>query len=62
MLADRSQVPGLTVFVISNEVTVAEDEDQPPVYAEDVTIHADITTNRDGVGRGNGTGLTASDM
>lgn len=57
VIEDRSQLPGLTVFVVSNEVTLPEDESHPPRYAPDVTIHRDVTTNRTGGGRGNGTGL-----
>lgn len=49
---------GLTVFVVSNKVTLPEDESQPPVYAEGVTIHAEVTTKPNGEGRGEGTGLT----
>ena len=58
VLDDRSQLPGLKVFVVSNEVTVPEDETQLPTYAFNVTIHADVTTKPDGTGRGEGTGLT----
>ncbi|PPJ60917.1 hypothetical protein CBER1_06201 [Cercospora berteroae] len=60
-LDDRSQVPSLTVFVISNEVTVTEPLDELPIFADDVTIHAEATTNRDGSGRGNGTGLAVGE-
>ncbi|KAF2213581.1 hypothetical protein CERZMDRAFT_39490, partial [Cercospora zeae-maydis SCOH1-5] len=60
-LDDRSQVPGLTVFVISNEVTVTEPTDELPIFADDVVIHAEATTNRDGSGRGNGTGLAVGE-
>lgn len=57
-VANRAQVDGLTVFVVSNKVTVPEDESQPPVYAEGVSIHAEVTTKPSGEGRGEGTGLT----
>jgi tyrosinase len=62
IVENRSDVNGLTVFVVSNEVTVPEDEAQPPIYAPDVTIYPEITTNVNGGGRGEGTGLTADDM
>lgn len=58
-VANRAQVDGLTVFVISNKVTLPEDASQPPVYDGNVTIHPEITTNMSGGGRGEGTGLTA---
>lgn len=57
VLDDRSVVGGLKVFVVSNEVTIPEDDTKPPIYAPDVTVHADITTNARGGGRGDGTGL-----
>lgn len=58
----RSDVRGLVVFVVSNEVTVPASDGQLPIYAPDVTIHPEITMNRDGEGRGDGTGLTAGQM
>ena len=56
-LENRAAVEGLTVFVVSNEVTVPEEEHRLPIYAPDVTIHRQITTDRNGAGRGDGTGL-----
>ena len=61
-MEDRSQVTGLTVFVVTNEVTLPEDESALPVYAHEVEIHPEITTNANGNGRGDGTGLTAGDL
>jgi hypothetical protein len=46
-------------LVVSNKVTLPEDDSQPPVYDDNVTIHPEITTNLSGGGRGEGTGLTA---
>ena len=60
-LDDRSLVRGLTVFVVSNKVTIPNDESQVPIYAPDVKIYPEITTNRDGSGRGDGTGLINQD-
>ena len=59
MVEDRRRVTGLRVFVISNEVTLPEDESELPIYAHNVVIHPEITTNANGSGRGDGTGLTA---
>ncbi|OCL03657.1 Di-copper centre-containing protein, partial [Glonium stellatum] len=53
---NRSNVDHLTVFVVSNEVTVPENEAQLPIYAPDVKIYPEITTNMNGGGRGEGTG------
>lgn len=53
MLENLADVQGLTVFVVSNEVTVPEDSSQFPIYANNVKIYPAITT-----GRGDGTGLT----
>lgn len=62
IVEDRSQVAGLTVFVVTNGVTLPQDASQLPIYDEDVVVRPEVTTNRDRQGRGNGTGLTASDM
>ncbi len=59
---NRSDVEGLKVFVISNEVTLPEDDTKLPIYAPDVTIYPDITTNVQRTGRGNGTGLVHDDL
>lgn len=61
VLEDRSQVDGLIVFVVTNEVTLPADGSRP-TYAPDVVIHPQITTNRTGTGRGNGTGLIQGQM
>lgn len=58
----RSEVAGLTVFVISNKVTLPEDDAQLPDYANDVDIHVSIMTNLEGRGRGDGTGLAVGDV
>lgn len=42
--------------------TIPEDDTQLPIYAPDVAIYPAITTNRQGSGRGDGTGLTESDI
>lgn len=62
VVEDRSRITGLTVFVVTNEVTLPEDEDALPIYAHDVAIHPEITTKANGNGRGDGTGLTDRDM
>lgn len=48
----------LTVSVISNEVTVPSAPDRLPIYAPDVTLYPEVTTNVNGGSRGDGTGLT----
>jgi tyrosinase len=62
IVQDRSEIAGLTVFVVSNKVTLPESETELPIYDEDVTIYPEITTNMNGAGRGDGTGLTAGDQ
>ena len=59
VLPNRSDVAGLLVFVVSNEVTLPPDEGEFPTYAPTVKVHPSITTNVQGGGRGEGTGLTA---
>ena len=58
-MTDRSAVEGLTVFVVSQEVTLPEGDAGFPSYAPSVTPYPQITTNAQGGGRGEGTGLTA---
>ena len=58
VLPNRSDVAGLLVFVVSNEVTLPPDEGYYPIYAPTVKTHPSITTNLQGAGRGDGTGLT----
>ena len=48
----------MTVFVVSNKVTVPDDPDEMPIYDEEVTVYPEITTKQNGAGRGEGTGLT----
>lgn len=59
-MTDRGSVPGLKVFVISNEVTVT-DPSLPHIYADQVTIHPEITTKPDGSPRGEGSGLAVGE-
>lgn len=54
----RGEVPDLVVSVISNQVTVPAGDDEFPEYSDDVQVHPEITTARNGEGRGEGTGLT----
>lgn len=64
----QSDVRDLVVFVVSNEVTLPENDAQLPIYAPDVTVYPEITTKKDPnsegryEGRGNGTGLTEGDI
>ena len=58
VLDNRSAVDGLTVFVVSNKVTVPDSIDEMPTYDDNVTVYPEITTNTNGAGRGEGTGLT----
>lgn len=58
----RGEVPNLVVSVISNEVTLPSDPNDFPQYAEDVQVHPEATTARDGNGRGENTGLTNEDQ
>lgn len=60
VVTDQSAIDGLTVFVVSNEVTVSADPDVLPEYADLVTIHPAATTraNTEDQGIGHGTGLT----
>lgn len=44
--------------VVSNEVTIPEDDNLLPIYSPNVIFYPEITTNEDGGGRGEGTGLT----
>ncbi|KAL9100136.1 MAG: hypothetical protein Q9163_004452 [Psora crenata] len=62
VLPNRSDVAGLLVFVVSNEVTLPPDDGEFPVYAPTVKVHPSITTNPQGNGRGDGTGLTRADV
>ncbi|SLM36604.1 Uncharacterised domain, di-copper centre [Lasallia pustulata] len=57
-----AEVPELTVSVISNEVQLPTAPHQLPTYAEEVEVYPAITTNRDGAGRGENTGLTSEEQ
>jgi tyrosinase len=60
---DRSSVDGLKVFVVTNEVTLPQHENELPTYEYDVTPVLEITTKLGGEGgRGEGTGLTRMDL
>jgi tyrosinase len=61
VVEQRAQVDGLTVFVVSNKVTVPIHDNSMPTYEETVDIHAAVTTNLNGTGRGDGTGLTQAE-
>ncbi|KAM0544970.1 hypothetical protein ACHAPJ_011550 [Fusarium lateritium] len=54
----RNLLPGLLLGVVSNEVTPPNTAEGFPSYSENVTVHPEITTRRDGSGRGDGTGAT----
>lgn len=55
----RDAVEGLLVGVVSNEVTLPENDYTLPRYSQDITIYPEITTKQDGSrGRAEGTGVT----
>ncbi|KAL2672722.1 hypothetical protein Neosp_013436 [[Neocosmospora] mangrovei] len=54
----RDDLAGLLVGVVSNEVTLPDTENDFPTYSEYVKVYPEITTNREGNGRGEGTGVT----
>lgn len=58
ILDNRGLVDGLTVAVVSNEVTIPENDNLLPIYAPTVELYPQITTNLHGGGRGEGTGFT----
>ena len=58
----RADVSELLVTVVTNEVTLPGSESEMPVYADDVIPRPEITQNRDGEGRGMGTGYTGGDI
>ncbi|TDZ67999.1 Tyrosinase [Colletotrichum trifolii] len=57
-LQDRAGLRNLLVGVVTNEVTIPGNPTDLPEYAEDVVARPDCTTNRDGNGRGSGTGYS----
>ena len=58
----RGDVNKLLVSVVTNEVTLPEDPAGFPRYATTVVRRPEVTTNRDGEGRGRGTGYTGGDI
>ena len=55
----------MTVFVVSNKVTLSEDDSQPTIYDPEVTIYPEITTkagDNNRAGRGEGTGLAVGEQ
>ncbi|KAI8651642.1 Tyrosinase [Fusarium keratoplasticum] len=54
----RDDLAGLLVGVVSNEVTLPDTENGFPSYSEYIKVYPEITTNREGNGRGEGTGVT----
>lgn len=54
----RDDLAGLLVGVVSNEVTLPDTENGFPTYSKYIKVHPEITTNREGNGRGEGTGVT----
>ncbi|KAF4455889.1 tyrosinase precursor [Fusarium albosuccineum] len=57
--SQRDAVDGLLVGVVSNEVTLPENETDSPRYSPDITVYPEITTKQDGSrGRAEGTGVT----
>lgn len=57
-LQDRQDLNNLLVSVVTNEVTVPANPYDLPKYAPDVVPHPGCTTNRQGSGRGDGTGYS----
>uniref|UniRef100_L2GER5 tyrosinase n=1 Tax=Colletotrichum fructicola (strain Nara gc5) TaxID=1213859 RepID=L2GER5_COLFN len=55
---DRQNVGNLLVSVVTDEVTIPSNPSDLPVYAPDVVVRPDCTTNRQGSGRGHGTGYS----
>ncbi|KAI8159016.1 hypothetical protein K4K49_005078 [Colletotrichum sp. SAR 10_70] len=55
---DRQNVDNLLVSVVTDEVTIPSNPSDLPVYAPDVVVRPDCTTNRQGSGRGHGTGYS----
>ncbi|KAF6814923.1 tyrosinase [Colletotrichum sojae] len=53
---DRQTLNNLLVSVVTNEVTVPADPSDLPQYSRDVIVRPECTTNREGNGRGHGTG------
>nr|XP_036576373.1 tyrosinase [Colletotrichum truncatum]KAF6783111.1 tyrosinase [Colletotrichum truncatum] len=53
---DRQVLNNLLVSVVTNEVKVPDTPTDLPEYSPDVVVRPDCTTNRQGTGRGHGTG------
>ncbi|TKW49434.1 Tyrosinase [Colletotrichum tanaceti] len=61
-LQQRSQLRNLLVSVVTMEVTVPGSPTDLPRYADEVTPQPLATTNRNGTGRGHGTGYDGSNF
>lgn len=58
----REELENLLVSVVTNEVTIPSSPGGLPQYADVVVPRPEVTTNRNGVGRGNGTGYTGGQL
>ena len=61
-MTNEAVVDGLKVFVVSNELTIAPDYKGLSIHDTDVKIYPEITTYREGDGRGHSTGLTKAEV
>ena len=52
----------MKVLVASNEVTLPEGDGRLPIYAPDITLYPEVTTNAQGGARGDGTGYTGGNL
>ncbi|KAI1335061.1 Di-copper centre-containing protein [Xylariaceae sp. FL0016] len=58
----RSDLNNLLVTVVTNEVTVPSGPTELPRYSDSVVVRPEVTTNRDGEGRGSGTGYSGGGL
>ncbi|KAK1472444.1 hypothetical protein CCUS01_05828 [Colletotrichum cuscutae] len=61
-LQARSNLNNLLVSVVTNEVTIPSNPSDLPRYADEVIPQPDVTTNRAGSGRGDGTGYDGTNF
>ncbi|KAK1988373.1 hypothetical protein LZ30DRAFT_699367 [Colletotrichum cereale] len=61
-LQPRNRLSNLLVGVVTNEVTVPDSPAALPQYADEVVPRPEATTNRNGTGRGDGTGYDGTNF